>query len=145
MNVHVPTDRPILRRPDAAEVGCHTTAVDLGRAPTCLCGRRADGIAVNYGDINAAEAANAELERRCTTSFGVVYSGADLLAFRSVDWQPLCGPCADDRATYFIDYDRIRTVEQALDWTLHLSGKTWFGITDWEDVVRDLFPNVRAA
>lgn len=113
----------------------------------CDCGEIGVGLGISYAEINEVEAANAELKARCTTESGLtIYSGPDLYAFRTARWKPLCDPCADRvPSLYLIEYDRLHTVEQALDWTLHLCEKVWFPATDWPTVMRAHFPKVRAA
>ena len=38
--------------------------------------------------------------------------------------------CAPDENGYSIDAERIQTLAHALDWTLHLQGKSWYDATD---------------
>jgi hypothetical protein len=104
----------------------------------CACGQPSIGLAVSYRAINAVERYSRQQDRKEVMDLN------DLLALPEALWKPVCPTCAD-KGTYCIDYDRIQTVEQALDWTLHLSGKTWFPSTNWREVMYGLFPKVRDA
>ena len=55
---------------------------------------------------------------------------------RRVHWRWAHWSCTCEGANYyFIDLERIDTARKAMRWTDHLSGKRWFGYTDWFDVM----------
>jgi hypothetical protein len=54
-------------------------------------------------------------------------------------WVPYCSSCASTVSeAYFISVDRISTLAQVLDWTVHLMGKGWVGYTDWSYWMRKI-------
>jgi hypothetical protein len=80
----------------------------------CSCGEEAVGLAVPYRAINDP-------------------------TVEAIHWRPMCVTCADNIMSYVVDYDRLKTVRQALDWTLHLSEKTWYPQTDWPAVMYEMW------
>jgi hypothetical protein len=92
----------------------------------CRCGNKAIALAVPYSEI-PDEPRRGSGEPRL-----VAASDIDISMGR---WRPMCGPCMDDVMCYTVDYDRMKSIEQALDWTLHLSQKTWYPRTNWPSVM----------
>lgn len=41
------------------------------------------------------------------------------------------GQCAPKNSPYWIGFDRVTTVDEALDWMAHLTGKRWAGHSGW--------------
>lgn len=52
---------------------------------------------------------------------------------RSCHWWAICRNCdpAPDGAGYHIDVERIATLQQVIEWTTHIMGKSWVTQTDW--------------
>jgi hypothetical protein len=74
-----------------------------------------------------------------------VYSMADLMNLpEGGEWSITCSKCYKEDMERMNDYDisidRISTVHDVLDWTLHLMKKNWFEYTNWEELVRGAIP-----
>lgn len=59
-------------------------------------------------------------------------------------WLWLCSFCAcsndvGSRYFYQIEEERISTVSEALEWTLHLAQKNWFLNTNWQETLYRIF------
>jgi hypothetical protein len=90
-----------------------------------------------------ADLKTAEREALAKGGDGFSYALSDFQpASKAAKWRAYHGGCdpRPDAADYWIAVERARTAEQLLDWTLHLTGKTWFDGTDWDRYVRRTLP-----
>lgn len=60
------------------------------------------------------------------------------------EWHFKCQKCGKQDPVYWFDLDRCDSLEKALSWTVHLSGKLWFPYTaqSWRGCMSVLFPNI---
>lgn len=58
---------------------------------------------------------------------------------RRASWLWSHGKCRRRRNLYQIDAERFDTLGKALDWTLHLSEKMWFRLSDWRETVKRFY------
>lgn len=105
-------------------------------------------------DVNAAiETIEArgrrEAELRSRRPDGLlVMSGGDLLGWPDDEsWHAIHRACDTDPVSspYWFDVDRARTLLQVLDWTLHLSEKSWLDGTNWSAFVYRAVTGLRGA
>lgn len=115
--------------------------------PCDACGDPVDDgyIHISHAAIRVAEEAHARWEREHP---GPMYSGAELAAapLRAA-WQlhhASCDPYpeSDD---YWIEVEGIRTAVGVLDWSVHLGGKGWIGVTNWPTIQRRALRALAAA
>lgn len=93
-------------------------------------------VAVSYSDIRKTEEAREAWEK---ANPGPVYRGDVLMAYpEDARWHALHADCdpMPDSGDYWFAVERIRTIAQALDWTLHLMEKVWLPCTDWVAFLR---------
>lgn len=115
---------------------------------TCdTCGGAADrgALYIGYDEIRQGETALAEWKRRDeersrTRGERDLDWLLDLLSMpEPVPWKVGCNECAGTcEQAYWIEVDRVRTWPALLQWTVHLSAKTWFTATDWTAFLKRL-------
>lgn len=85
-----------------------------------------------YEAHQAAQAAAAQILDPLATAL----SSEDLMRTPSpARWRVEHDRCATTGGAYAIDAGRLATVLDALEWTVHLMGKTWIGHTDWSKFI----------
>lgn len=90
---------------------------------------------VRLAEVNAARQAS----RRPTA--GTALDITLLLAVpEDIRWRTAHDSCRDDRdeACYEIDAPQIATWPHAARWTAHLMSKSWFALSDWDALLREL-------
>ncbi len=94
-------------------------------------------------DVNARKVAYEEWVKTQPRGWRVNISSCPSLAA----WQTLHHDCDFyGRSSYWFDVARARTLEQVLDWTLHLAAKGWvIEHTDWIQFVRRHVPSTNWA
>ena len=70
----------------------------------------------------------------------VIIRSSDIPKWEPAPWRWTHMEC--EGGGYWIDGERIETEAQALSWTLHMMGKSWFGHTDWSETMERLFPGI---
>lgn len=126
--------------------------IDWGACDTCK--TKTNGIGalhMSYRDMRAAEEAKKAWERRdrlAGTQFArASYEPDELMAPPPALWKVECNACAGRcEGSYWIDLERVQTIEALAWWTNHLRDKSWFGATDWLMVIASVAENgVRAS
>lgn len=90
---------------------------------------------VDIGEVNRVEAAHIEHEKAHPRSQGI-----DVAALMSLPddarWRIECGDCAPAVGGYAIEIERCMTWPDLVEWTAHLSEKTWIQYTNWFAFIR---------
>lgn len=91
-----------------------------------------------YVEVNDRKARVVRLKWKSLDGGGVI-GGLDLPEL--VEWQSTHAVCDPNpgNGNYHFSAERIKTVKQALRWTLHLYEKDWAHYTDWD---RFIYRNV---
>lgn len=92
---------------------------------------------VDISEVNRVEAAHREYERTHPRSRPI-----DALALMSLPddarWRIECGNCTPADEGYAIEIERCMTWPDLVEWTAHLSEKTWLRYTNWFNFIRSV-------
>lgn len=105
----------------------------------------AGSLILQMGEVGAFLKANEDFEAKHRPDDILTMSEMRTRPSR-VKWQIWCDGCflpIEDRLLcYWIALDQLDTAGKALVWTVDIQTKTWSKATNWEDVVRSLFPSL---
>lgn len=92
-------------------------------------------IAVTYQDIREAQTAKADHDTR--RAWSAVTLEAVTVPLPGIAWKVLHDHCAAACEMYQVDSGQLRTFADLAWWTAHLMAKSWFPLTDWDEVLRE--------
>jgi hypothetical protein len=110
---------------------------------TCHCpiASNAGSIYAIYREINSACADEAEWQEHHPPGTMIDLGGLLASPLDLIHWHVRHNSCSSEHAdeeVYEISAERISAWPQLAHWTAHLMGKTWFPLSDWDDLLREL-------